>query len=160
MILYYFLMMLMYVNQEIKTDLRFYRGANHEQVENSSIFATTAMFYLDDVTEELGPTKIIPGSHKAGRVPDGDTTWNGQEPQSILCNAGDVVTFRSEIWHRGSRSTSSDNRYLLQVFYSNRMVTQKFPPYPHGFRLNKEILAQATPRQLRLLGSHDGGVYD
>ncbi len=30
-------MMLMYVNQEIKTDLRFYRGANHEQVENSSM---------------------------------------------------------------------------------------------------------------------------
>jgi len=127
---------------------------------NVPIFATTAMFYLDDVTEELGPTKIIPGSHKAGRVPGGDTTWNGQEAQSILCNAGDVVIFRSEIWHRGSRSTSTDNRYLLQVFYSNRMVTQKFPPYPHGFRLNKEILAHATPRQLRLLGSHESGAYD
>ena len=33
------------------------------------IFITTAHFYLDDLYEELGPTKFIPGSHRAGRSP-------------------------------------------------------------------------------------------
>jgi hypothetical protein len=123
-------------------------------------FATTAMFYLDDVYEELGPTKMIPGSHKSGRQPGDEITWHGKEPQSILCKAGDVVMFRSEIWHRGSASTVPQNRYLLQVFYSNRMVTQKFPPYPHGFKLNQSILAGATSRQRRLIGDHRQGPYD
>ncbi|MDP6065616.1 MAG: phytanoyl-CoA dioxygenase family protein [SAR202 cluster bacterium] len=124
------------------------------------MFATTAMFYLDDVYEELGPTKMVRGSHKSGRQPGNDTAWNGNKEQSILCKAGDVVLFRSEIWHRGSASTSSQNRYLLQVFYANRMVSQKFPPYPHGFTLNESILADATPRQRRLVGDHARGVYD
>ena len=124
------------------------------------IFATTAMLYLDDVYEELGPTKMVRGSHKSGRQPGDDTAWDGNEEQSILCKAGDAVMFRSEVWHRGSASTSPQDRYLLQVFYANRMVTQKFPPYPHRFRLDESILAQATPRQRRLIGDHALGVYD
>jgi ectoine hydroxylase-related dioxygenase (phytanoyl-CoA dioxygenase family) len=124
------------------------------------MFATTAMFYLDDVYEELGPTKMVRGSHKSGRQPGDDTAWNGNEEQSILCKAGDVVLFRSEVWHRGSASTSPQNRYLLQVFYANRMVSQKFPPYPHRFPLNESILADATLRQRRLVGDHTRGVYD
>jgi len=124
------------------------------------IFATTAMFYLDDVYEELGPTKMVRGSHKSGRQPKGDAQWQGNEAQSVLCKAGDVVLFRSELWHRGSAGRSIQNRYLLQVFYANRMVTQKFPPYPHGFRLDESLLARATPRQRRLLGDHKKGAYD
>ena len=124
------------------------------------IFATTAMFYLDDIYEELGPTKMVRGSHRSGRQPGYDIEWKGNEEQSVLCKAGDVILFRSELWHRGSAGRSSQNRYLLQVFYANRMVTQKFPPYPHGFRLDESVLAQATPRQRRLLGDHRQGVYD
>ena len=127
---------------------------------NVPIFATTAMIYLDDVYEELGPTKMIRGSHKSGRQPADDTSWEGVGEESILCKAGDVVMFRSEIWHRGSASTSPQDRYLFQVFYANRMVTQKFPPYPHRFTFNESILAQATPRQRRLLGDHTQGAYD
>lgn len=124
------------------------------------IFVSTAHFYLDDLYEELGPTKIVPGSHRAGRAPDGDTKWNGTEEHSVLCKAGDVVLFRCEVWHRGSANTSDQRRYLLQVHYANRMVTQKFPPYLNMFRFDEGLLAQATPRQRRLLGEHDRGAYD
>ena len=47
---------------------------------------------------------------------------------SILCSAGDVVVFRREVWHRGTADTSDEVRYLLQVHYAQRMITQKFPP--------------------------------
>jgi ectoine hydroxylase-related dioxygenase (phytanoyl-CoA dioxygenase family) len=124
------------------------------------IFITTAHFYLNDIDEEIGPTKFVPGSHRSGRAPDGDTTWNGVEEQSIHCKAGDVIQFRSEVWHRGSANKSSKTRYLMQVHYSHRMITQKFPPYLHRFRFNESILAQATPRQRRLLGEHNPSNYD
>ena len=124
------------------------------------VFIATAHYYLDDLYEELGPTKFIPGSHRAGRPPGGDTQWKGMEEHSLMCKAGDVVMFRSEVWHRGSANTSSQTRYLLQVHYANRMITQKFPPYLNKFQFDQAILQQATPRQRRLLGDHGQAAYD
>ena len=66
---------------------------------------------------------------------------------------GDVVLFRSDVWHRGTANNSSRIRYLLQVHYGRRMVVQKFPPYL-DFRFDPEILAQTTARQRRYLGEH------
>ena len=124
------------------------------------IYITTAHFYLDDLYEALGPTQFIPGSHRAGRAPKGDTSFQGVGPQNILCNAGDVVIFRSEVWHRGTANTSSQNRYLLQVHYAQRMITQKFPPYLNQFQFDPALLAQTTQRQRRLLGDHRPSNYD
>jgi ectoine hydroxylase-related dioxygenase (phytanoyl-CoA dioxygenase family) len=124
------------------------------------VFITTLHFYLDTLTEELGPTQFVPGSHKSGRGPEGDSEWQGNEPQSILCNAGDAVLFRSEVWHRGTANTSDQVRFLLQVHYSHRMITQKFPPYLNRFQFDESILNKATERQLRLLGNHRSGSYD
>jgi ectoine hydroxylase-related dioxygenase (phytanoyl-CoA dioxygenase family) len=124
------------------------------------VFISTTHFYLNDIDEAIGPTRFIPGSHRAGHRPDGATTFNGAEEQSILCSAGDVVTFRSEVWHRGTANRSDRTRYLLQVHYAQRMITQKFPPFLGKFQFDPELLATATQRQLRLLGDHTPGVYD
>ena len=124
------------------------------------VFITTAHYYLDDMYEELGPTKFVPGSHLSGSGPRGEVEWKGAGEQSILCNAGDAVIFRSEVWHRGSANTSNKERYLLQVHYAQRMITQKFPPYLNKFQFDEGILAQLTPRQRRLLGEHRSSNYD
>lgn len=124
------------------------------------MFITTAHYYLDDLDEALGPTQVLPGSHLSGRSPAGETEWHGIKPQSILCKAGDVVIFRSEVWHRGTANTSDRVRYLMQVHYANRMMTQKYPPYLNKFQFDPQILAQATPRQRRLLGEHRQSKYD
>ena len=123
------------------------------------IYIATAHFYLNDLYEELGPTKFIPGSHLAGRKPkEGDVGWNDRQEQSLLCRAGDVVMFRSDVWHRGSANTSGEMRYLIQVHYAQRMITQKFPPYLK-FQFNEATLEAANPRQLRLLGGHKPSNY-
>ena len=44
----------------------------------------TAHYYLDDLYEELGPTKFIAGSHLSGRGPKPDEeTWNGKPAQAV-----------------------------------------------------------------------------
>ena len=133
------------------------------------IYITTAHFYLDDMIETLGPTKLIPGSHRSGRSPDHsnfingeqvlETNWNGIEEQSFLGRAGDCIFFRSEIWHRGAANNSDRIRHTFMVHYAQRMITQKFPPYL-DFQYNQDVLSVASPRQLRLLGNHQPGVYD
>jgi ectoine hydroxylase-related dioxygenase (phytanoyl-CoA dioxygenase family) len=124
------------------------------------IFITTTHFYLDDLSPELGPTTFVPGSHLSGQGPDGETTWQEQSEESILCHAGDVVIFRSEVWHRGTANTSGRTRYLLQVHYAKRMITQKYPPYLNRFQFEPHILQQASPQQLRLMGDHRPSNYD
>ncbi len=124
------------------------------------VFIATAHYYLDDLYEDLGPTKFIPGSHFAGRKPTPeDRTWRGAKEKSLMCKAGDCVLFRSEVWHRGSANTSGQTRYLLQVHYAQRMITQKFPPYLR-FRFDEAILAIANQRQRRFLGDHKHANYD
>ena len=124
------------------------------------VFIATAHYYLDDLYEDLGPTKFIPGSHFAGRKPTPeDRTWRGAKEKSLMCKAGDCVLFRSEVWHRGSANTSGQTRYLLQVHYAQRMITQKFPPYLR-FRFDEAILATANQRQRRFLGDHKPANYD
>jgi ectoine hydroxylase-related dioxygenase (phytanoyl-CoA dioxygenase family) len=121
----------------------------------------TAHFYLDDIDADLCPTRVIPGSHRAGRKPRvGETAWEGRAPEPVLCRAGDVLVFRSELWHAGSRNRTPDrSRHLLQVHYGRRMVAQKFSPYL-SFTFDPAVLAAATPRQRRLLGEHDAAEYD
>jgi len=118
------------------------------------IFITTTHFYLNDMYEELGPTKFVPGTHVKQDRPE------PSEELSILCQAGDAIIFRSEVWHRGTANTSSEKRYLLQVHYAQRMITQKFPPYLNKFQFEPHVLDWATDRQLRLLGDHRKGAYD
>ncbi len=125
----------------------------------------TAHYYLNDIDLELCPTWVLPGSHLNGRVassvpPENRMRWNGREIQPVLCKAGDVLFFRSELWHSGSRNRTLDRtRYLVQVHYGNRYVAQKFSPYL-DFRFNPEVLACANPRQRRLLGDHCRSNYD
>lgn len=121
----------------------------------------SAHFYLDDISAELCPTLVIRGSHRAGRAPrPGETEWEGRAAEPVLCRAGDVLVFRSELWHAGSRNRSADrSRHLLQVHYGRRMVAQKFSPYL-DFRYNPSTVAAASPRQRRLLGEHAPAEYD
>ena len=65
------------------------------------VFIITAHYYMDDMYEELGPTKFIAGSHKAGRRPtNGENHYQGMPAQSLLVKGGDCVMFRSDVWHR------------------------------------------------------------
>jgi hypothetical protein len=121
----------------------------------------TAHVYASDITPDLCPTCIIPGSHRSGRWPQPwEASWNGRDLEPVLCRAGDVLFFRSDLWHSGSDNrTDGQTRYLLQVHYGRRMVAQKFSPYI-TWRFNPEVLARCTPRQRRLLGDHRPAAYD
>jgi ectoine hydroxylase-related dioxygenase (phytanoyl-CoA dioxygenase family) len=126
------------------------------------IYLCTAHYYLEDIHEDLCPTWVIPGSHKSGRPlgwgKEGDPEWHGRKLEPVLCRAGDVLFFRSEIWHTGSKNrTQNEIRHLLQVHYSHRTIAQRFSPWPFVF--NQELLLTANERQLRLLGKHPEMAY-
>ena len=119
-------------------------------------------YYVVDVPMELGPTQIVPGSHRACRQPrpeDGKPPrWRGQEHISAVLNAGDCVLYSNQIWHHGALNQTDGTRLSVVPAYSRRFVAQRFYPFLN-YNLARDILDQCTPRQRQLLGEHPRGAY-
>ena len=104
-------------------------SAHEDPAVQVPIFTSTAHFYLNDMVAELGPTIVIPGSHRAGRPPQDETTWHGIAPQAVMVKAGDVCLFRGDLWHGAWRNTGEHGRrYMLQVHYGNGYIGKEYPP--------------------------------
>lgn len=116
------------------------------------IFIATAHYYLDDMTLDLGPTTLVPGSHKAGRPPSNETAWNGIKPRALLVKAGDCMLFRSDIWHGAALNSSQQRRYLVQVHYGNVYIQRGSVPVTSPDQWDPKGLASLSERQRRLFG--------
>ncbi|QKG18659.1 phytanoyl-CoA dioxygenase family protein [Actinomadura verrucosospora] len=124
-------------------------------------FIVTAMYYLNDVPMEVGPTQIVPGSHRSGRpspTDEADLVWDGRRHVSLVARAGDCVVLNGQTWHRGATNRSDHHRIVLQVTYGRRYISQRFWPYVN-FTVPEEISRAAPPRRRRLLGEHSYGPY-
>jgi Phytanoyl-CoA dioxygenase (PhyH) len=84
----------------------------------------TARLHLDDVTNENGPLKVLPGSHCGGKAGAG----TGHEVR-ILCERGDVLLMRPLLSHCSGHSNDSTMRH-------RRVLHLEFSPIrelPDGF---------------------------
>ncbi|HEV3117861.1 MAG TPA: phytanoyl-CoA dioxygenase family protein [Gemmataceae bacterium] len=59
-----------------------------------------ARIHLDGVTEENGPLKVLPGSHRTGK----SLSSGNVPPQSILVERGDVLLIRPLVEHSSGKS--------------------------------------------------------
>ncbi|MEM7533073.1 MAG: phytanoyl-CoA dioxygenase family protein [Chloroflexota bacterium] len=121
----------------------------------------TANYYLTDVTVlEHGGTEVVPKSHLFGKpcpsVLEG-TEWQDQV-QYNLGNAGSVVLFNNQVWHRGGPNRSDRTRYITQVTYARRMIGHKYYPFMN-YQMPEHVYADANPRLKRLLGFLPHGAY-
>jgi hypothetical protein len=60
----------------------------------------TVRLHLDDITEENGPLKVIPGSHQSGKA----LQLGSVHPQMILVRRGDVLLMRPLLAHCSNAS--------------------------------------------------------
>jgi len=118
------------------------------------IFKSTAHIYLNDMAPELGPTTLIPGSHKSGRSPNSEPTWNGVTPKAVMVKAGDVAIFRTEVWHGAWKNTAAQDvrRYMMQIFYGHHAMQSGIPPLGYESPWNPECIKAMTPRQRKAFG--------
>jgi ectoine hydroxylase-related dioxygenase (phytanoyl-CoA dioxygenase family) len=133
----------------------------HDARLTMPIFILTVQIPLTDIPSlEYGPTEYVPGSHYSGRQPN-DTknpSFESQSPVPVLCNAGDIYLHNGQCWHRGAPNTSTRTRYLFQLSYGQRWVSQRFYPFVN-YRMPEEVLERADDRRKRVLGVHPKGAY-
>ncbi|MGZ8764923.1 MAG: phytanoyl-CoA dioxygenase family protein [Acidimicrobiia bacterium] len=131
------------------------------------VFAIGAHILLHDLDLADGPTVVIPGSHRSGRLPpfdrmtDPDLTYNGRPPVPLVGSVGDVSLFVSDVWHRGLPADGGRGRYFLQVHYGRRDIAQRIRPTARSHQLSPEAVERATTeRERSIVGLHDPYFYD
>ncbi len=131
------------------------------------VFAIGAHLYLKDCTCADGPTAVVPGSHRSGRLAPFDQLWNdelsydGRPPVVLTARAGDVVFFVSDCWHRGLPAAGGSGRDFLQVHYARRDIAQRVRTTAVANQLSVDAIARAqSDREKSLVGLHDPMFYD
>lgn len=129
-----------------------------------------SMVMLDDMTEDNGPTRVVPGSHKwvPINVPDVNMAeverieMTPEEAKTIpkdpmaphpreiklTGKAGSVAVINGHIWHGGTRNESGKSRRVLHLAIGRRNLPQQLNEREH---LTKELFERSSPSQKFLL---------
>lgn len=92
-------------------------GVGHVQAPDSVLAnMLAARIHLDDATEDNGPLKVIPGSHRAGNY--GSATE--RTPHTVIARSGDVLLIRPLVSHcsNKSRADTDMHRRILHLEFS------------------------------------------
>src|SRR5437667_6898833 len=97
-------------------------------VEPGEYFVCNSAWLLDDFTETNGPTRVVPGSHRSGKLPK-DEMADPREPHpreiQVLAPAGSVFVFNSHVWHSGTRNNTDKPRRVIHSSFTRRDQAQQ-----------------------------------
>ncbi len=91
-------------------------------------YVCNSIWLLDDFTSENGATRIVPGSHRSGKLPiDAMDDPMDTHPDEIQLNApaGTVVIFNSHTWHGGTLNESDAPRRAMHAYFCRRNQPQQ-----------------------------------
>lgn len=80
----------------------------------------TVRLHLDDADESNGALRVLPGSHRFGRLSAERIQELRSQQSDVLCAvaAGDALLMRPLLLHASSRSTSTRHRRVLHIEYA------------------------------------------
>jgi hypothetical protein len=107
------------------------------------------IWMLDDFTEENGPTRAVPGTHRSGRAPDAPAR---DDEVRITGRAGSLVVMNAHLWHGGDANRTDRPRAALHAFYCRSDKPQQ--RYQKRL-LRPETQARLSPELRRLLALDD-----
>lgn len=96
-------------------------GAWHQDdvnVRHHRIWRVLAMYYPQDVTEEMGPTVILPGTQYHNTPTTRMRSYVNFKAQIPLCvKAGTVAITHYDIWHANMANRSNKKRFMLKFLF-------------------------------------------
>lgn len=102
-------------------------------------WVANSVWMLDDFTEDNGALRIVPGSHRLGKLPqDVLPDPHARHPDEILVTgpAGTVVVMNAHMWHGGTANRTVGHRRAMHGFYCRRDKPQQ--------QYQKQLLSAAT----------------
>jgi ectoine hydroxylase-related dioxygenase (phytanoyl-CoA dioxygenase family) len=114
---------------------------------------------LDDITPANGPIRMVPGSHRWGKLPqDVLPDPAAPHPEEVLLTgkAGTVVVMNAHLWHGGLGNHTAAPRTALHAFYCRR----DRPQQQYQKRLLRPAVQSSLSPELRDLLALDDPLND
>jgi ectoine hydroxylase-related dioxygenase (phytanoyl-CoA dioxygenase family) len=86
------------------------------------------LWMLDDFTTDNGATRFVPGTHRAGRLPQealADAAAPHPDERLLTGKRGTIVVMNAHLWHGGTANRSDGPRLALHSFYCRRDLPQQ-----------------------------------
>ena len=97
-------------------------------VEPGDYYICNSIWALVDFTENNGATRVVPGSHRRGKLPS-EVLGNLLDPHpdevKLVAPVGTAIVFNSHLWHGGTRNASPVRRRALHCAFVRRDQEQQ-----------------------------------
>jgi ectoine hydroxylase-related dioxygenase (phytanoyl-CoA dioxygenase family) len=97
------------------------------RIEPGDYESAMSIWMLVDFTEENGPTRVVPGSHRLGKFASeemDDPVADHPDQVHLTGKAGTVYMFNAHIWHGGTRNNTTEKRPAAFALFGRRDVPQ------------------------------------
>jgi hypothetical protein len=124
----------------------------HEAVAPGEYKVCNSIWLLDDFSKENGATRIVPGTHLSGQLPQ-DVLSNPEatHPDEVIINApaGSVFIFNSHAWHGGTTNHTKNIRRSIHSYFCRSDQPQQVDQSRY---IKKETLNRLSEAAIRILG--------
>jgi ectoine hydroxylase-related dioxygenase (phytanoyl-CoA dioxygenase family) len=99
-----------------------------EAVPAGAYQVCNSIWLIDAFTPENGATRVVPGSHQKGRLPQdemADPMATHPEEALLAAPAGTVVIFNSHTWHGGTLNRTNRPRRAIHSYFCRRHQPQQ-----------------------------------
>jgi ectoine hydroxylase-related dioxygenase (phytanoyl-CoA dioxygenase family) len=100
-----------------------HRDLSYQHFVSSRPLAVSALFCIDDFSEETGGTHVLPASHKTEPFPSAE--FVGRNELCVTAQAGSVLVFDSMLYHRAGHNRSNFKRRALNHMYTLPFLKQQ-----------------------------------
>lgn len=135
-------------------------GRKDEPKPYTPPLACSCLIYLQDMNEETGPFRMVPGSHLNSKtIPQSQIYDQHPEQRFLDLKAGDLIILHHEVLHAGTWNISEQNRYLISNYVCHFGLPHRDPfDLPLIRQIMEEARANNDRRTLRFFGEDDQTV--
>ena len=123
--------------------------------DERGFWVCNSVWMLTDFTQDNGPTRVIPGSHRWGRLPQEelqDPIATHPDEVTVTGTAGTVAVMNAHAWHGGLANSTPHPRTALHAFFTRADKPQQ--QYQKQL-IPKAIQTEFSPEIRKLLALDD-----
>jgi ectoine hydroxylase-related dioxygenase (phytanoyl-CoA dioxygenase family) len=108
---------------EAHYQVTWHRDLNYQHFVSSRPLALSALYCIDDFSEETGGTYLIPASHKVEAFPSPD--YVKRQQKGVEAKAGSILVFDAMLYHRSGENRSGRVRRSVNHIFTLPLIKQQ-----------------------------------